>query len=405
METLIENHKRLQNNITHIYQRSFYKKFKINLRLTGIIGARGVGKTTFLLNLLKEKYNNNQALYVSADHIYFSQNTLVALADQFTKEFDGKLLVIDEIHRYPNWNQELKNIYDSYPKLQIIFSGSSSLDLLKGKYDLSRRAIIHQMSGLSFREFLETQIKKPLPILSIKNLTSKSAKKNQIIDEIASIPKLLGFFKKYLRQGYYPTSLTIAKENIYHETLLNVIDKTIFTDISSFYNLKTQNLIALKKILYFFATSNPGELNINKIAHSLRKDHSTIQNYLQFLHDAGLLNFLCKAKSGNALIRSPEKIYLANSNLLCAINSAVGIELLIGLLRETFVVNQLQDAGLSVFYTPKGDIQCEKFIFEVGGKSKGLDQIQGQYKSWLVKDNILYATQDSLPLYLFGFLY
>lgn len=396
METLIEIYQRLLAELVPSYRRKFYDDFVMDNRLVGIVGARGVGKTTFLINYLREHYqNSNQALYVSADNLYFVEHTLLEVVDQFIKDFDGKLLCIDEIHRYKNWDQELKNIYDSYPKLSVIFSGSSSIDLIKGKYDLSRRAILKTMFGFSFREFLEIQEKKSYPVLSLDDLRHNSSLHAQ---KLAKTPKLLGYLKQYFREGYYPTFLEMGSYEAYNKSLRGIADKIIYQDVSSFYSLNTSNLETLKKIIYFFATSQPGSVNINRLAGSLKKDFTTIAEYVQILRDTGLLRFLLQNKQGHALVRDAEKIYLDNPNLLYALNEEVGKEPLVGLVRELFVISNLQNANYHVFFSKEADIECDGSLFEIGGKSK-----TGE-KGYLVKDDILVGDQKTIPLFLFGFL-
>jgi len=402
MEILFEIYQRLLAQSLPKYMRQFYSDFKLDHRCIGIIGARGVGKTTFLLHYLRGEYGQSrQALYVSADNLYFVEHTLVDLVDTFVKGYDGRILCIDEIHKYKNWNQELKNIYDSYPQLQILFSGSSSIDLVKGKYDLSRRVILKTLYGFSFREYLEIQIKKTFPILTFESLLHEELYQ---FPTLSQTPRLLGHLKDYWRKGYYPTFLELPGESAYHETLRNIIDKVVFEDITSFYSLKTPNLDTLKKILYFFATSQPGTININKLSNSLQKDFTTISEYVQILRDSGLLRFLLMKKSEHALVRNAEKIYLDNTNLLWAINEAVGMEPLIGTVRELFVLSSLQNSGKHVFYSDQGDISCDGYTFEIGGKGKSSEQLKGVDKGYLIKDDVLVGDRKSLPLYLFGFL-
>ncbi|MBT6844035.1 MAG: ATP-binding protein [Candidatus Melainabacteria bacterium] len=400
MEILIEIYHRLLRERKRPYLRAFYKDFSLDQRLTGIVGARGIGKTSFLLHYLEENYaGSDRALYVSADHIYFSSNSLVSLVDQFYKEYDGELICIDEIHKYKNWNQELKNIYDSYPKLQIMFSGSSSIDLIKGKYDLSRRANLRQMSGFSFREYLEIKTETSFPVLSLEDIVSRNYPQ-----EILSTSKLTKHFKDYVQQGYYPIFIELPKYQNYMDSLVNIIEKVIYEDISGFYNLKTTNLDSFKKILYFIANSSPGGFSINQLANSLGKDHTVTADYLEMLRESGLLRYLLNNKQGHSLIRNAEKIYFNNSNLTYAINNSIGKETNIGTIRELFVLSHLGNAGYKVFYAEAGDIQCEDYIFEIGGKSKKSKQIKDLENAYLVKDNCLIASSNSIPLYLFGFL-
>lgn len=402
MQTLIETYQRLLTEIRPSYRRRFYDDFSLDGRLTGIVGARGVGKTTFLINYLRERYGgSDQVLYLSADNLYFVEHTLLETADQLVKEFDGKLLCIDEIHRYKNWNQELKNIYDSYPKLIVMFSGSSSLDLVKGKYDLSRRVNLKTMNGFSFREFLEIKRAAKYPVLTLKEIY---ANHRTFAQKLMKTPKLLGYLKEYFKTGYYPTFMELVGDQAYQSSLRGIIDKIIFEDISSLYSLKTSNLGALKKIIYFFATSQPGSVNVNRLANSLKKDHTTIAEYVQILKDAGLLRFLLKNKQGHALVRNAEKIYLDNSNLLYAVNAEIGREPLAGAVREMFVLGNLQNAGYHVFYSAAGDVECAGAVLEIGGKNKDFSQLKNTESGYLVKDDILIGGPKTIPLYLFGFL-
>jgi len=401
MDTLIEIYNRLLAEMIPSYRRKFYDDFVMDNRLVGIIGARGVGKTTFLINYLREHYpDSSQALYISADNLYFVEHSLLEIADEFVKDFDGQLLCIDEIHRYKNWNQELKNIYDSYPKLSVIFSGSSSIDLVKGQYDLSRRAILKTMYGFSFREYLEIKEQTRYPVLSLDEIRHNSVTHAK---KLASTPKLLGYLKEYLKEGYYPTFLKMGSYEAYNSSLRGIVDKIIYQDISSFYSLNTSNLDTLKKIIYFFATSQPGSVNINRLAVSLKKDNATIADYIQILRDTGLLRFLMQNKQGHALVRNAEKIYLDNPNLLYALNAEVGREPLVGLLRELFVISNLQNANNHVFFSQIGDIECADSIFEIGGKNKTFTQLKGK-EGYLVKDDLLIGDLKTIPLYLFGFL-
>lgn len=401
MDKLIETHQRLLAELKPSYGRRFYETFSMDSRMTGIIGPRGVGKTTFLLHYLRTTYKgSDKALYVSADNLFFTENTLLKLADDFVKLYDGKMLCIDEVHKYKNWNQELKNIYDSYPGLNILFSGSSSIDLIKGKYDLSRRVVLRKMNGFSFREYLEIRTGKKLPIISFRQLLKPDVK----VRKLGNIEKLLGHFKAYLKCGYYPTFTLGESYETFREKLINVIDKTVFEDISSFYSLKTDNLDILKKILYFFATSTPGSINVNKLAKNLQKDNVTIAGYLQMLRDTGLLRFLLSSGYGHAVLRHAEKIYLDNTNLLYSINETIGKKTITGVLRELFVIQALENANLKVLYSPKGDVICNDIVFEIGGKSKGESQISEMENGYVIKDDILFPSKSAIPLYLFGFL-
>ncbi|MBI2600555.1 AAA family ATPase [Candidatus Daviesbacteria bacterium] len=393
MDNLIQIYRRLLEEVKPAYYRKFYSDFQMNNRFIGVVGARGVGKTTFLLQYLKEHFGDSEkGLYISGDNLYFTDHTLLETADQFVKLYAGELLCIDEVHKYKNWNQELKNIFDSYPNLKVLFSGSSSIDLIKGKYDLSRRVILRQMYGFSFREYLEFKTGNKYPVITLKEIFEATS---HIDKKIGATEKLLGYLHEYWKRGYYPTSNIITSYEAFKDTLIGVIDKTIYEDITSFYALKTENLDALKKIVYFFATSEPGSISINKLAHSLGKDHATVTEYVQILRDTGILRFLLIDKSGHALIRNAEKVYLDNTNLLYAVNETIGKEVHIGTVRELFAVSSLEDSGYKVFYSKKGDILTDGHTLEIGGPNKSGIQVQ---------DDILYGSLNIRPLYLFGFL-
>lgn len=403
MEKLIEDYKRAISELGSVYERKVYSELETDHRILGIVGSRGIGKTTYILHYLKKNHPNSpQALYVSADNLYFADNKLVDLAEKFVDLYDGRILCIDEIHKYPNWAQELKNIYDKHRRLKIIFSGSSSIDLIKEKYDLSRRAVLRYLPGLSFREFLEMKLEQKFPTLTIAQIIEGKASS---FESIAKTPRLLGLFQEYLRVGYYPLFREFSNERDLQEALEGVIDKIIHMDIAAYYSLKTSTLPVFQKILYFIHTSAPSSISINRIAKSLGKDHTDVANYLEMMRDAGLLRFLLIDKMGHALIRNAEKVYLNNTNLAYTLERATGKVANAGQLRELFFIASLENAGLKPFYSKNGDVKCDKHIFEIGGAGKDLAQIKDQKNAFIVADDILFGNDRKLPLYLFGFLY
>lgn len=403
MENLIRDYRRLLTQIGSVYERNIYKQLESDHRILGIVGGRGAGKTTYILQYLKKNYADSpQALYVSADDLYFAENNLVDLAERFVDLYDGRLLCIDEIHKYPHWSRELKNIYDKHKKLKIIFSGSSSIDLIKEKYDLSRRAVLRHLPGLSFREFLEMKLGKSYPVLTMDEIVKKRIAS---IDTITKTPRLLGLFQEYLRVGYYPLFREFKNERDMHEALTGVIDKIIHMDIASYYSLKTFTLPVFKKILYFIHTASPSEININRIAKSLGKDHTDVANYLEMMRETELLRFLLIDKSGHALIRNAEKVYLGNTNLAYALEQAIGKKANKGQLRELFFIASIENAGLKSFYSKIGDVKCGDYTFEIGGAGKDASQIKNQKNAFIAADDILYGDIKKIPLHLFGFLY
>lgn len=393
----------LLNNKDTKFKRFLYEKINFQDRLIGIVGPRGVGKTTLLLQYLKLNHDKDEAaLYVLADNIFFRQGDLFEFAREFHLKHGGKLLCIDEIHRYENWNQELKNIYDSLPDLKIIFSGSSSLNLIRGKYDLSRRALLYSLPGLSFREYLAFE--KDIEIKALK-LNDLFAHSYEISKKIAQNKYILKYFNDYLKQGYYPFYKENPELHSYNSRILNTIDKAVYEDIGSFYNLKTQNLIIFKKILHFLCTIPPGEININKLANSLKHNNATISEYLEILKETSLIRFLPNNKTGHAMIRNAVKVFLDNSNIFHALNIAIGHVLKTGTVRELFLLNQLQNAGYIATFTKNGDFEIDQKVIEIGGRSKNFTQIRSTRNGYLALDDILIGERRKIPLYLFGFLY
>ncbi len=393
----------LLKDIDLSFKRFLYDEIDFNQRLIGIIGPRGVGKTTLILQYLKEKYYKDEnALYFLADNVLFKKGDLLSLAREFYLKHGGRLICIDEIHRYENWNQELKNIYDTLPDLKIIFSGSSSLNLVKGKYDLSRRGVTYNLGGFSFREYLLFEKKIDIKKFSIDKLIKDYRK---ISIDLMEVKSILKDFNEYLTTGYYPFFKETGSRQLYFQQINNIIDKIIYEDIASSYSLKTQNLVIFKQILCFLATISPGEINVNKLASSLEKNHATISEYLNILEEASLIRFLPIGKAGHSLIRRAKKVFLDNTNLAQAINNNLGGTIDKGTTRELFVLNQLQNAGYIPIYASGGDLSVNGYTFEIGGKNKDKRQIKGIKKSYLVLDDIIVADKNKIPLYLFGFFY
>ncbi len=395
-------YQRLLKSTNYSNYRYLYYDFKLDNRLIGLIGSRGVGKTTLMLQYIKNNIKNSfEAIYVSVDNIYFSKTTLFDFVEELYENEDVKYFFFDEIHKYKNWNQELKNIYDSFPDIYIVFSGSSSMDLIKGSYDLSRRAIIYHLNGMSFREYLEFKYDEKLPILSFDEILEQQSEK---IDKIYTIKKINKKFKQYLTEGYYP--FLFENEEIYHQKLRNIVDKTIYEDISNFYNLKTENLYNFKILLSYLATIPPGELSINSISKNIKLDNKTISHYLTIMEEINLITKVRENRSGSTILKRKEKIYLGNTNLYISINDDIGFEYKIGTLRELFFINMLKNSNNIPYYSKIGDFEVNNYIFEIGGKSKSKKQIKGSVKeAFIVKDDIIYGSKRVIPLYLFGFIY
>ena len=364
-----------------------------------ILGDRGVGKTTLLCQDLLERYKTpDKALYLSADHINVISYGLFNIAKNFFS-YGGKALYIDEVHKYPLWSVEIKNILDTYKNCQVVFSASSSLDLNKSKADLSRRVVYHKLLGLSFREYLFLAEKIELPVYTFSEILQNHM---AISSSLASIP-ILKHFNDYLHHGYYPFFLEGLDD--YLSKVYNVIEKVLFEDIAIIYNLKQTTLPILKKLIWLVATSNGLIPNIDKMSKNLGVSREMIYNCLEYLSSSGLLNTLFSAGKGNALVRKPGKIYLNNTNLLNAVHGSLKLESELGGIRETFFVNQVSSIHKLSLHD-KGDFLVDdRWVIEVGGSGKNDEQIRGLKEAYLAVDGIKVGFFNKIPLYLFGFLY
>lgn len=405
IELLKETAERLINSVQTKTYRYLYQDFNLNSRLTGLVGPRGVGKTVLMLQYIKNHlYHERNVFYFSADNMYFNTNSILHFVSKLFQEEGIEIFFIDEIHKYKfgDWSQELKNIYDSFPSIKIIFSGSSSLDLIHGSYDLSRRAKMYHLEGLSFREYVNFKANLNIESITLDSLLEKHQLYNNTLSQI---PKILGYFKQYLLHGYYPFLFEEPDLISYYEKISQIIEKTIFEDIAQFYTLKTNYLFQLNKILNFLATIPPGEINIHNLAKNLNIDDKTILNYLMMLNDTGLVRIIYPYANGNQILRKPEKLFLNNTTLLITINKFLGKQSETGTIRELFFIQSLENSGNSIFYSKEGDFQIDKYIFEIGGKNKSKKQIKHSSNAYLIKDDILISSKNEIPLYFFGFLY
>jgi len=397
MEQLFDYQEKILSSTSPLFNR--YLDFMIDWenRLIAIKGARGAGKTSLLLKKIKESFRDDPSiLYCTLDHLYFANHSLLELADSFQKK-GGKILFLDEVHRYPNWSQEIKNIYDTFRELKVVFTGSSILDILKGKADLSRRVVIYDLQGLSFREFLEFETGMKFEAYPLEEILENHRK---ITQEINARIKPLAYFTHYLQYGYYP----FYKEGVitYPIKLLNVINLTLETDLPILKNVDPKYVPRLKKLLYFIAISAPMQPNISKLSQIIEMSRNTVQLYLEYLSESRLINLSVSAKSGYAVLAKPEKIYLHNTNLTCVISKDKPDP---GSLRETFFFNQV-GVNHEIHSPVTGDfIVDQKYTFEIGGKSKKTTQIKGIEKSYIIADDIEFGYENKIPLWLMGFLY
>ena len=375
------------------YKRYFFDKIDFG-QMTGIIGARGVGKTTFLLQYLKQsKLSISKKLYISADSVKI--DSLFELALQFHKE-EGKLLIIDEIHKYQNFEQELKNIYDMLD-LQVIFSGSSALKIDNAKADLSRRAVIYEVEGMSFREFIELKEGIELPSYSLEEILNNHV---NIAYELLEKFNLTLLFREYLKYGYYP--FYFDKKSHYLIKLNETINAVIEIDIPSVFAMEYQNIRNLKKLIRLVCESHPYTPNIKEllIKMEMGEDYRSLYRYLDYLHKAKILKVMRPSTRGDNIFTKPEKIYLNNTNLhYTYCNDAE-----IGTIREVFFMSMNFENIVTI--PTKGDFLINnKYLFEVGGKNKGFKQIKDIENSFVVADDIEIGSGSKVPLWLFGFLY
>ena len=389
MERLYELFNRKLNSTPTDFYRYMYHKIKWKGRSFGVVGPRGVGKSTMLLQYIKQNLGTSDTLYVSADHLYFSEHRLVELADYFVK-MGGKHLFVDEIHKYADWSRELKQIYDSYDDLQIIVSGSSILDIYKGLADLSRRMPIYNMQGLSFREYLHLFHGIEMPALSIDDILSQKA-------VIAGVEHPLPLFKDYLRRGYYP----FGKDDEFEMELMQVINQTMEVDIPQHIQSNISIGRKLKSLLMVVARSVPFKPVMQKLADVTGISRNDIPDYLLYMERVGMIAQLRDTTAGIRGLGKVEKLYLDNPNLIYALATEQAD---IGNVRETFFMNQVRVMN-DVLSSPVSDFEINGKTFEVGGRKKGRKQISGVGEGYVVKDDIESGYANVVPLWAFGLNY
>ncbi|MDR3235766.1 MAG: AAA family ATPase [Prevotellaceae bacterium] len=396
MERLIEIHQKKLQSTNLDFIRSDMNTIPWNERLIGIKGSRGVGKTTLLLQYAKKHLSGDNCLYVSLDNIWFGENHLVDLADRFAKR-GGTHLLIDEVHKYPNWSQEIKNIYDDYPELKVVFTGSSLLSILNKRADLSRRALSYNMKGLSFREYLNMTQNTNFPIINVSDILKKH---EQIAKDIVKQIKPLQFFDAYLKTGYYP--FFKESEFTYYSRIQEIANMIIEVELPLLRKVEVAYSNKLKQLLFIIAQSVPFIPNIVKLAERIGVNRNTLLSYLHYMDEAELISNIFKQAVGVSILQKPDKIFLENPSLVFALSMEKPN---VGNLRETFFVNQLTKKH-KITYTNKGDFLIdEKFTIEVGGKNKTGNQIQQVKNAFIALDDIEYGYYNRIPLWLFGFLY
>lgn len=380
------------------FVRSLTGKIDWKDRLIGILGARGTGKTTLLLQRLKQQFGiSPKAAYITLDDIYFTENRLVHVAESFRQQ-GGQFLFIDEVHKYPDWAREIKNLYDTYKDLNIVFTGSSITDMLRQNADLSRRAIQYELPGLSYREYLAFSKVLDVPAFTLPDILENHV---AIASQLTSQFKPLKHLPTYLKTGYYP----FFAENIhtYPVRIEQLVKMIIETDMRFIEGFDPANTRKIYQLLYILATNVPFKPNVSKLSEKIGLHRNTLVQYLHYLDKARLINSLTAAGKSISTLQKPDKIYLENTNLHYALASQTVDK---GTLRESFIMNQLVNAKYRVALPPDGDFQINNlYTFEVGGKDKAASQLKNVKNSFVVADDIETGIYTKIPLWLFGFLY
>jgi uncharacterized protein len=395
MDSLFERYQQKLKYTPTSFVRTIMTEINWEARLIGIKGARGIGKTTLLLQYinihLKEKLE--ETLYVSLDALWFNTHTLIDLVTDFVKK-GGKYLFLDEVHKYTGWAQELKNIYDDYPELKVVFTGSSLLEILNARADLSRRAIIYNMQGFSFREYLIMETGIAFDRLSLNQILSNHLQEATIINKKI---KPFQYFDKYLKGGYYP--FYKEQPELYQLRLGEVINMILEIELPLLRGVEMAYIHKIKQLLVIIAESVPFVPNVSKLSEKIGINRATLLSYLHYLQEIGLTLNLFKEAYGISRLQKPSKIYLDNTNLIFTLSPNEGN------IRETFFANQLSYRH-QLRYTEKGDFLVDdQFVFEIGGKSKSHRQIQELSNAFIIADDIEYGFKNKIPLWLFGFLY
>lgn len=392
MDTTLVNYMREQlQAVTLDFKRYMYSRLPWETRLVGLMGPRGIGKSTIILQYIKSQSEERRAksLYVSADHSYFSSASLIEVADQWVRE-GGEWLYIDEVHKYDGWSKELKQIYDAHPGLHLFFTGSSVLDIMEGEADLSRRALLFTMQGLSFREYLEMFHHILTPVRNLNDVLASRI-------EIAGLPHPLPLFRRYLHEGYYPFSI----EGYLQQRLQQVIRLTMEVDIPQYANMTPATGRKLRRMLNIIAANVPYKPEASSLANEIKVSRNDIPNFLLYMEKAGMIGQLRDETGGMRGLGKTEKVYIDNPNMIYAL---CGEEANVGNVRETFFYNQTR-AVADVTSSKVADFTIGPYTFEVGGAKKSRRQIQAVEHAFVVRDDMEFANGNILPLWAFGLLY
>ena len=388
MERLQAAFDKLLRETTSTFHRYMYNRIDWNARIVGLLGPRGVGKTTMVLQYIKENLPRKESLYVVAEDLYFASHTLVDLADAFART-GGKYLIVDEIHKYKGWSRELKLIYDYHSELHVFFTGSSILDIYKGVSDLSRRVLTYEMQGLSYREYLSLFHQIELPIYNFQ----------QILNQEVELPQgflPLQHFSDYLKRGYYP-----FRDNNFERYIMNVVNTTLEVDIAQYADLTPATIRKLKRLLAIIAQAAPFKPNFTQIGGQLEVSRNNIADLCAWLEKAGLIGQLRDSTGGIQGLGKVDKVYLDNATLIYVLGNK---NTEIGTIRETFFYNQMR-VITNVISSRISDFEIDGKTFEVGGRKKKQKQIQNAEQGYVVKDDIETGYGNIIPLWQFGLTY
>ena len=398
MEKLIEIFRKKIVSTDMSFVRSLESQINWDARLVCIRGSRGTGKTTLILQHIKKTFSESldKVLYVSLDNLYFSDNSLLDFVDSFVKR-GGTYLFLDEVHKYPDWSRVIKNIYDDYPELHVAFTGSSLLEILNARSDLSRRALVYNLQGLSFREYLNLIAKTDFPILSLEEILQNN---ESLSAQIVSKIKPFEYFDAYLKHGYYPYFLEGIDD--YYTRLNETVNLILEIELPFLRKVDVAYIVKIKKLLAVIGKSAPFIPNVTELASSIQIARQTLLQYFEYLEESKLIYQVFKQTRGLGTLEKPDKIFLENTNLMFMFDDA---HTDIGNVRETFVFNQLSHNHEVLFSEQSDFFVDQKYTFEVGGKNKKRKQIKDVSDSYILADNIEYGTERRIPIWLLGFLY
>jgi len=404
LQLMYENCHNLVQRTQLTSKRYLYHKINWNLKSIGILGQRGLGKTTMMLQYIKENFpNTDKALYITLDNPYMQSVSLIEFATEF-EHYGGEVLLIDEVHKYDDWSTHIKNIYDSLD-IKIVFSGSSILRIEKQNADLSRRTIMYHLENLSFREYLAFTGIKTFDTYCLEDILKNH---KSIASDIKNNIKPLKHFKEYLQYGSYPFML--EDKDTYYQKIVQIINLILETDLPYINKIEMQQIVKLKKLLYMLAINVPFIPNITDIAKATNISRPKVYEYLEHLESAKIINSIRSKEKGYNIMSKPEKLFMQNTNISYALTHTIDV----GSARESFFVNQIKNyyhaetklIDDTIFSSPQGDFLVNnKYTFEIGGKNKSFKQIKDLPNSYVVSDDIEIGFHNRIPLWLFGFLY